>query len=166
VITNQESVIQRLLAAACRAVALLAAIALLLMMAVAFLDVLFRQLGRPVTGAFELTALLVGVLVFAALPAVTAGDEHVRAGVLGALLGRRAKARAAIGLLRRLALSLLLAILAWALFSLGARFAETGDAAPFVDIPLAPIAWFGAAALALSSVAALFARRTGGGTGH
>ena len=144
---------------ASRGFALLAACALLLMMAVAFLDVLFRLLGRPVTGAFELTALLVALLVFAALPAVTISDEHVRAGALGALIGQRPKAQAALGRFRRLALSVLLALLAWALFSLGRRFAETGDLAPFVDIPLAPVAWFGAAALAVSSIAALFARR-------
>ena len=159
VITNQDSRTKNLLAIAARGFALLAACALLAMVVVAFLDVLFRLLGRPVTGAFELTALLVALLVFAALPGVTAGDEHVRAGILGELVRLPPGTRTAIRVFRRLALAVLLALLAWALFELGRRFAETGDLAPFIDIPLAPVAWFGAAALGLSALAAPFARR-------
>jgi len=49
---------------------------------VAFCDVILRIAGRPITGAYELTALLMGLLVYATLPLVTAQDEHVRAGIL------------------------------------------------------------------------------------
>ena len=119
VITNQDSRTKNLLAIAARGFALLAACALLAMVVVAFLDVLFRLLGRPVTGAFELTSLLVALLVFAALPGVTAGDEHVRAGILGELVRLPPGTRTAIRVFRRLALAVLLALLACIQVALG-----------------------------------------------
>ena len=55
--------------------ALVASAVLALMAVVAFGDVALRVVGRPVTGAYELTALLMGLLIYAALPLVTARDE-------------------------------------------------------------------------------------------
>ena len=55
--------------------------ALGLMALVAFADVVLRVAGSPITGAYELTAILVAIVVYAGLPRVTHGDTHVRAGL-------------------------------------------------------------------------------------
>ncbi|MCW0235728.1 MAG: TRAP transporter small permease subunit [Ferrovibrio sp.] len=137
-------------------------LALLAMAAVAFLDVVFRSFNRPVTGAYELTAVLVALTVFAALPGVTRRDEHVRAGLLGALAKRRPALGVAMRWLRRLLLVALFVYLAVTLWTMGQTFRRAGDLAPFIDLPLAWVAWFGAASSAVSALCALFSAR---GTG-
>ena len=47
------------------------------MMMLAFLDVVLRKAGAPLTGSVELTELLMVVLIFAGLPLVTLRGEHV-----------------------------------------------------------------------------------------
>lgn len=145
-----------------RVFAVAAGLALLAMTAVAFLDVAFRSLNRPVTGAYELTAILVALTVFAALPGVTRRDEHVRAGMLGMLAKRRPAFGAGLRWLRRLLLVVLFAYLAVTLFRMGQTFQRAGDLAPFIDLPLAWIAWFGAASSVASAICACFSQR---GTG-
>lgn len=130
--------------------------------AVAFLDVVFRSLNRPVTGAYELTAVLVAFTVFAALPGVTRRDEHVRAGMLAALTARQPALGRALRWLRRLLLVTLFVYLAIVLFRMGQTFQRAGDLAPFIDLPLAWVAWFGAASSVASAICALFSAR---GTG-
>ncbi len=128
----------------------------------AFLDVAFRSANRPITGAYELTAVLVALTVFAALPGVTRRDEHVRAGILAALIRRHPALGLLLRLLRRLCLIAVFVYLAWALLRMGQSFHRAGDLAPFIDLPLAWVAWFGAASSLASAVCALFSRR---GTG-
>ncbi len=137
---------------------LVGAAALLLMVGVTFLDVLFRLANRPVTGAYELTAILVGLVVFSLLPRVTLRDEHVRAGLLTALIAQRPFLSSLLMAVRRLTLTLLFLYLAWAMFQMGLKFAATGDRAPFIELPLAPVAWFGALAFVVSAASAWFAR--------
>lgn len=60
------------------ALARLVAAALFLMMMLTFLDVFGRYvLNAPLPGAFEITELSMGVLVFAALPLLTRPDSHI-----------------------------------------------------------------------------------------
>lgn len=145
-----------------RAFSLFGGLALLSMAAVAFLDVAFRSLNRPVTGAYELTAVLVALTVFALLPAVTRRDEHVRAGMLSMLAARYPVLGAAMRWLRRLLLVVLFAYLAVTLHRMGQTFHRAGDLAPFIDLPLAWVAWFGAASSVVSAVCALVSERGAG----
>lgn len=142
--------------------AIAASLALLAMAAVAFLDVIFRSLNRPVTGAYELTAILVALTVFAALPGVTRRDEHVRAGMLSMLARRRPVVGAAMRGLRRLLLVALFAYLAVTLLRMGQTFHKAGDLAPFIDLPLSWVAWFGAASSVASAICALLSQRGAG----
>lgn len=142
--------------------AIAASLALLVMAAVAFLDVVFRSFNRPVTGAYELTAILVALTVFAALPGVTRRDEHVRAGLLNMLVRRRPALGAAMRWLRRLLLVVLFAYLTVTLFRMGQTFHKAGDLAPFIDVPLAWVAWFGAASSLASAICALLSERGAG----
>lgn len=137
-------------------------IALLCMAGVAFLDVVFRSINRPVTGAYELTAVLVALTVFALLPAVTRRDEHVRAGMLSMLAARHPALAQAMRWLRRLMLVVLFAYLAITLYRMGQTFQRAGDLAPFIDLPLAWVAWFGAASSVMSAACALVSERGAG----
>ena len=105
----------------------LASVVLAAMAVVAFGDVVLRVLGHPITGAYELTAMLMGLLIYAALPMVTVRDEHVRAGVLQ-LWTTAPKWLGRILLeLRRLMTALALGYLAWALVQYMLRMAEAGE---------------------------------------
>ena len=72
----------------------IAASALLLaMMLLTFVDVVARYLfNRPIRGAFELTELTLLVLIFAGLPLVSHGDEHVTMDFIDRMLPPRAVA--------------------------------------------------------------------------
>jgi TRAP-type transport system small permease protein len=64
---------------------------LLVMMGLTFVDVIARYvLNRPLAGAFEVTELLLLVLIFAGLPLVTHADEHALIDFIDRPLGPRA----------------------------------------------------------------------------
>jgi TRAP-type C4-dicarboxylate transport system permease small subunit len=85
------------------------------MMLLTFVDVVARYVfNRPLRGAFEVTELMLLVLIFAGLPLVSYADEHVTMDFIDRLLGPRARA----GLTRVVdavaaAVMLLLAWLVW-----------------------------------------------------
>jgi TRAP-type transport system small permease protein len=139
----------------------LACTALAAMAAVAFGDVAMRVFARPITGAYELTSLLVALLVYAGLPDVTWRDEHVRAGLFAAGIARRPRLDAALRVLRRIATTATFALLAFAMANYSRRLASAGDRAPFIELPLAWVAGLGAVLLALALWLALRARHTG-----
>lgn len=134
------------------------------MAVVAFLDVVLRIAGRPITGAYELTALLMGLLVYATLPLVTAQDEHVRAGILQMWRTAPNGLVRMLRELRKILSCVALSYLAWALFQYMLRVGAAGDRAPYSDIPLSWMAGFGALSMALSAVMALWSKRRVGGT--
>jgi TRAP-type transport system small permease protein len=144
---------------AARGFALLASLVLAGMAVVAFADVVLRMANKPITGAYELTAMLMGLLVYAALPLVTVRDEHVRAGVMLMWTGAPLWLGRLMRELRRALSAVALGYLAWALLQYMFRMAETGDRAPYIEIPLAWVAGFGAVAMALSAWMALWARQ-------
>jgi TRAP-type C4-dicarboxylate transport system permease small subunit len=69
-----------------------AAAILLAMMALTVVDVVARYVfGRPVRGAFEVTELMLLVLIFAGLPLVSFTDEHAVMDFIDRVLGPRAQ---------------------------------------------------------------------------
>lgn len=126
----------------------LASAVLMFMAVVAFADVVLRMAGRPITGAYELTALLMGLLVYGGLPMVTAQDEHVRAGVLQMWKTAPRWLPGALMRLRQALTALVFGYLAYALFNYMGRIEH--DTAPYIEVPLAWVAAFGAASMALS----------------
>ncbi|WP_291934435.1 TRAP transporter small permease subunit [Limnohabitans sp.] len=129
------------------------------MAAVAFLDVVLRIAGRPITGAYELTALLMGLLVYATLPLVTAQDDHVRAGILQMWRSAPKGLEHVLRELRKILSCLALAYLAWALFQYMLRVGAAGDRAPYIEVPLSWVAGFGALSMALSAVMVFWSKR-------
>ncbi|AVW91987.1 hypothetical protein DA792_13625 [Celeribacter baekdonensis] len=61
---------------------------ILLIMFVSFGDVTMRTFAKPIPGAYEVTEIAVGAMVFAALPIVTLKNEHVSVTLLSALTAR------------------------------------------------------------------------------
>jgi TRAP-type transport system small permease protein len=137
-----------------------ASLALGVMAVVAFADVVLRVAGRPITGAYELTSLLVALVVYAGLPDVTWRDEHVSAGLFATWMAKRPTLNAALGVFRRICTTLVMVLLAVAMTNYALRLASVGDRAPFIELPLAWVAGIGASVLGLSAWLALRARYT------
>jgi TRAP-type C4-dicarboxylate transport system permease small subunit len=134
----------------------LAASALLFaMMCLTFVDVVARYVfNRPIRGAFEVTELLLLVLIFAGLPLVSHADEHVTMDFADHFLGPRARAR-----LDRAVQALVAALMffmAWQVSIRAARVSSYGDATDVLRILYGPFVYFMAAMIALAGVIHLY----------
>ena len=117
-------------------------------------DVIGRYwFNAPVSGAFELTQLMLGALVFAALPLTTLAGEHIEVDMAYGLAP--APIKALMRVLGAVVSFLALSAIAWRLASHAARLAEDGATTNALLIPLAPLGWFAAVLAALSAVLAL-----------
>ena len=124
---------------------------LIALMLVTGIDVIGRYVfDSPLPGAFESTELLLGALVFAALPLVSRSGAHVEVDLLATLLPDRVGRGllwfgAAVGLL-------VLLVFAWRLFALGLNQLEDGTRSISLGIPFAPVSFLGSAACVVSAV--------------
>jgi TRAP-type C4-dicarboxylate transport system permease small subunit len=132
-----------------------AAAILMAMMLLTFADVVGRYvLGRPVRGAFEVTELMLVVLIFAGLPLVTHAGAHVAMDFIDHVLGPRAGARLAVLVdLAGAALLLGLARLAWLKAD---RIREYGDATDVLRIPYGPFVYLMAVMIGLAGLIHLY----------
>jgi TRAP-type transport system small permease protein len=125
------------------------------MMALTFVDVVARYVfNRPIRGAFEVTELLLLVLIFAGLPLVSHADEHVTMDFIDRWLGpggRRALNRA-IDLL----VAALMFFMAWQVWIRAGRVSSYGDATDVLRIAYAPFVYFMAAMIALAGLIHLY----------
>ncbi|HYR36536.1 MAG TPA: TRAP transporter small permease [Burkholderiales bacterium] len=134
----------------------LAASALLLgMMALTFVDVVARYLfNRPIRGAFEITELVLLVLIFAGLPLVSHGDEHVTMDFIDRMLPARA-----VPVLIRVVHALVAALfffLTWQMIIKANRIAGYGDTTDVLRIPVGPFVYFMAAMILLTALVHVF----------
>lgn len=123
-----------------RSLGAIAAFVLAALMVLTFCDVVGRYfLNSPILGAFELIQLLMGVLIFTALPVVTVRDLHVTMDLLDAVVPLRiARLRDAfVDMISAVAL----AAISWRLWELAESKAAYGDMTAFLNIPLYPIAY-------------------------
>ena len=106
--------------------------------------------NRPVPGASELTGLGLALLIFGALPIITAHSEHVSVGLLEAIIGRHSQRleRTVLLVTSLLALSLM----SWRLWVKAGTLAAYGDFTSYLNIPVAPFAYFMSAMSALAVV--------------
>jgi TRAP-type C4-dicarboxylate transport system permease small subunit len=133
----------------------------LAMVAVTCLDVVGRRFGVPLPGAIEIIELLMGVLVFGALPLVTADRGHVTVGLFDERLS--ARFRALRDRVVGLASAGVVAVIAWRLFAKALETASFGDRSNYLALPLAPLVFF-MAAMAAASVAILLLQALRPGT--
>jgi len=132
-----------------------ASIILLAMMALTTVDVVARYVfNRPLRGAFEVTELLLLVLIFAGLPLVSFTNEHAVMDFIDRVLGRRALRRLEGGV--ELVNALLMFGLAWLVWGKADRIWAYRDATDVLRILYGPFVYFMALALALAGIIHLY----------
>ena len=103
-----------------------ASVILLIMMGLTFVDVAARYVfNRPLAGAFEVTELLLLVLIFAGLPLVSHADEHVT-----------------MDFIDRTQSAAILFFLAWQVWIKASRIAGYGDTTDVLRIVIGPFVYF------------------------
>ena len=143
---------------------LFVALVLFALMVLRCVDVVGRYaFNAPVPGAAELTGLGLALTIFAALPIITAHSEHVCVGLLELVGGRFRRLSRWVERVTLLATSLAgLTLMAWRLWAKAGELASYGDYTSYLNVPVAPFAYFMsvmswlAVAVILLQIAALF----------
>jgi len=121
------------------------------MMMLTFVDVIARYvLNRPIRGAFEITELMLLVLIFAGLPLVSHADEHVTMDFIDRWLLARARLR--LQRLVHLVCAGVMAFMAWQVWIKAATISRYGDATDVLRIVYGPFVYFMAAMIALTGL--------------
>jgi TRAP-type C4-dicarboxylate transport system permease small subunit len=139
---------------ATRLLGLGAAVLLFAMMVLTFVDVWGRYFfNSPVPGGFEVTELMMAALIFAGLPLVTAGNEHVAVDLLDYSMphGMKKFRDALVNLL----CAGMLAILSYRLWLKASEQVSYGDQTAILNIPSAPVTFFMSFSTAFSALVLL-----------
>ncbi len=125
------------------------------MMTLTFVDVVMRYVfNRPLRGGFELTELMLLVLIFAGLPLVTHAGEHVTMDLIDRFVGPRL--RALQFRLVELACAGLMFFLTWLMWRKAGTIAGYGDTTDILRIPVGPFVYFMTAMILVSGLVHLF----------
>jgi len=120
---------------------LVAVIVLAFLMLLTCVDVVGRYLlDRPVPGAFEISELAMGALIFTSLPLVTLRREQVTVDLLSHLVPVRFR-RIQQGLLDLLA-ALCVGIIAWRLWIKAVEMASAGETTATLQIAVYPLVYY------------------------
>ena len=124
---------------------------LMVLMCLTFVDVVARYVfNRPLRGGFEITELLLLVLIFAGLPLVSHADEHVTMDFIDHLLGERA--RRALARAVHAIVAALMFFMTWQVWIKAGRISGYGDATDVLRILYGPFVYFMAAMIALAGL--------------
>ena len=128
---------------------------LMCMMLLTFVDVVARYLFNfPLRGGFEITELMLLVLIFAGLPLVSHADEHVTMDFIDRLLPPRR-----VMLVVRAAHALCAAVmffLTWQVWIKAGKIAGYGDTTDVIKIPVGPFVYFMALTILLTGLVHLY----------
>ncbi len=128
-----------------------AALALFALMGLTFIDVVLRSvINAPIEAATELIRLLMAVVVFSALPAVSWRGNHITVDLLDGLL-RRLRVQRAMEALVSLACGVALWFPARRIVDLAERARSYGDQTEYLHIPTFYIAWLIAVSVFVSA---------------
>jgi TRAP-type C4-dicarboxylate transport system permease small subunit len=130
------------------------AVTLFAMMALTFVNVFGRYLfNSPINGGEEIVAIMMGLIIFAVLPLLSAREGHVTIDIFDGVTPRNAK------LVQRLLVNLVaaavLAVIAWQLYVRSFDLAKNNEVWMTLKIRHAPFAVFFAVMAALSALACL-----------
>jgi TRAP-type transport system small permease protein len=132
-----------------------ASVILFAMMLLTFVDVVARYVfSRPLRGAFEVTELMLVVLIFAGLPLVSFSDEHALMDFIDRILAPRAQR-----LLERavqLVCAAVMLLLAWLIWLKANRIAAYGDATDVLRILYGPFVYFMALTIGITALIHLY----------
>ncbi len=132
-----------------------AAAILFAMMALTVVDVVARYVfSRPLRGAFEITELMLLVLIFAGLPLVSFADEHALMDFIDRLLGPRSQSW--LERLVQLVNAAFMFLLTWLVWGKADRIWAYRDATDVLRIVYGPFVYFMAVTLALAGVIHLY----------
>ncbi len=132
-----------------------AALLLFALMVVTCVDVIGRYfLNAPLVGAFETTEIGLALLIYAALPLVTAQEGHVTIDLLDAVVPERW--RRLQRLLVNAVCAALLFLVAWAVLGRAESIAAAGIHTNSLRIPMAPAAYFMSFMAAVTGVILVF----------
>ena len=137
-----------------RLLGVMVAILLMAMMFVTAVDVFGRYLlSRPLPGAFELTEIMLAMIVFIAMPLVCLHRENITVTLITDRLSSRARNlhHAVVSL----ACGVILAIVSWRLMEHALQLASYGDVTVFLRAPKGPIGYTMSAFTALAALAML-----------
>ena len=125
------------------------------MMLLTFADVVARYLlNWPIRGGFEITELVLLVLIFAGLPLVSHADEHVTMDFADRWLGPRGRLK--LNLVVHLTVAALMLFMAWQLTIKAGRISSYGDTTDVLRIVYGPFVYFSAAMVGLTGLIHLF----------
>lgn len=125
------------------------------MMLLTFVDVVARYVfSRPLRGAFEVTELMLLVLIFAGLPLVSHADEHVTIDFIDRLLA--ARAREALQRMVHGGCAALMFFLTWLMWRKAGTIAGYGDTTDVLKVLVGPFVYFMAAMIALAGLIHLY----------
>ncbi len=128
---------------------------LFLMMCLTFVDVVARYLfNSPIRGGFEITELVLLVLIFAGLPLVSHADEHVTMDFIDRMLPPR-WVRGLIRVVHAL-MAALFFFLTWQMWIKAGRIAGYGDTTDVLRIAIGPFVYFMVAMIFLTALVHLF----------
>jgi TRAP-type C4-dicarboxylate transport system permease small subunit len=124
---------------------------LMALMLLTFVDVLARYLfNRPLAGAFEVTELLLLVLIFAGLPLVSSADEHVTMDFIDRLLRPGTTRQLQGGV--HLASGAIMLLVAWLVWLKADRIWAYRDATDVLRIVYGPFVYFMAVMIGLTGM--------------
>jgi len=125
---------------------------LFVLMLVTFVDVIGRYLfSLPLPGAFELTQILMAVLIFSGLPLVCAEDANIRVDIVHGSLSPRS--RRMLDVFNHLVSTVALTVLAWQLLVKANATLAAGDLSMYLGLPMYPVVYL---MFVLTVLAALF----------
>jgi TRAP-type C4-dicarboxylate transport system permease small subunit len=128
---------------------------LLLMMALTVVDVVARYVfSRPLRGAFEVTELMLLVLIFAGLPLVSFSDEHAVMDFIDRLLVPSGRSRLERGV--QVVNAAFMFLLTWLVWRKADRIWAYRDATDVLRILYGPFVYFMALTLALAGLIHLY----------
>jgi TRAP-type C4-dicarboxylate transport system permease small subunit len=124
-------------------------------MLLTFVDVVARYVfSRPVRGAFEVTELMLVVLIFAGLPLVSWADEHALMDFIDRVLGARAQRRLVRAV--QAACAAVMFLLTWLIWLKADRIWAYRDATDVLRVVYGPFVYFMAVMLGLAGLIHLY----------
>jgi TRAP-type C4-dicarboxylate transport system permease small subunit len=141
------------------------AVVLFGMMSLTFVDVILRYgFNASLRGAFEITELMMVILIYAGLPVVSRNDLHVTTDLIDRFLV--ARVRRTLDVAVHLVCALVLFGAAWLVWIKAGRTARLGDVTAALHLTLAPYVYLMCALILVTAVIHLvkaFLPRTGHG---
>ena len=125
-----------------------------MMMILTLLDEFGRYLfNSPIMGAYEITELMLVVLIFAGIPLAGANDEHIAVDLIDGVVPRViAKVR---DIMIALVMAVVLGALSKSIWHKGLEAIKYGDQSAMLQVPMSPVFFVISVTLALASLVSL-----------